>query len=112
MGLERPPTGVLPREPPPPNRTLTPRRQNRAAFSFVVNLIIPGTPILSLVSVFINEHHPSILGERPQPGASDCDWQPFDFALHRCGQGLVVVRVQQCAVQCGPAAVVGAGCLL
>jgi hypothetical protein len=62
-------------------------RNNRAAFSFVVNLIIPGTPILSLVSVFINEHHPTILGRRPEPGASDCDWQPFDFALHRCVQG-------------------------
>lgn len=58
--------------------------RNRAAFSFVVNLIIPGTPTLSLVSVFVNEHHPSILGERPRPGAADCDWQPFDFALHRC----------------------------
>jgi hypothetical protein len=27
----------------------------------VVNLIIPGTPVLSLVAVFINEHHPDIL---------------------------------------------------
>lgn len=36
-------------------------RCNDAAYSFVVNLIIPGTPVLSLVAVFINEHHPDIL---------------------------------------------------
>lgn len=36
-------------------------RGNDAAYSFVVNLIIPGTPVLSLVAVFINEHHPDIL---------------------------------------------------
>jgi hypothetical protein len=36
-------------------------RGNQAGYSFVVNLIIPGTPVLSLVAVFINEHHPDIL---------------------------------------------------
>lgn len=36
-------------------------RCNDAAYTFVVNLIIPGTPVLSLVAVFINEHHPDIL---------------------------------------------------
>ena len=41
-------------------------RQNHAAYSFVVNLIIPGSPVLSLVAVFINEHHPSILEQQQQ----------------------------------------------
>lgn len=40
-------------------------RCNNAAYSFVVNLIIPGTPVLSLVAVFINEHHPDILDGPP-----------------------------------------------
>lgn len=80
------------------------RRQNKAAFSFVVNLIIPGTPVLSLVAVFINENHPSILGSPPPthtPSSSGTDkssgnttntnghavgrsdWQPFDYVLYR-----------------------------
>jgi hypothetical protein len=41
-------------------------RQNHAAYSFVVNLIIPGSPVLSLVAVFVNEHHPSILEQQQQ----------------------------------------------
>jgi hypothetical protein len=44
------------------SRFLPAVRCNQAAYSFVVNLIIPGTPVLSLVAVFINEHHPDILG--------------------------------------------------
>lgn len=43
------------------SRYLPAVRGNQAAYSFVVNLIIPGTPVLSLVAVFINEHHPDIL---------------------------------------------------
>lgn len=62
---------------------LSARSMNRAAYSFVVNLIIPGTPYLNLVFTFINEHHPSILGDTaPKPNSAH-DWQPFDFALHR-----------------------------
>lgn len=47
------------------SRFLSAVRGNKAAYSFVVNLIIPGTPVLSLVAVFINEHHPDIL-DAPQ----------------------------------------------
>eukprot|EP00882_Tetradesmus_deserticola_P016640 GHRQ01017780.1.p1 GENE.GHRQ01017780.1~~GHRQ01017780.1.p1 ORF type:complete len:445 (+),score=238.81 GHRQ01017780.1:224-1558(+) len=43
------------------SRFLPQVRGNQAGYSFVVNLIIPGTPVLSLVAVFINEHHPDIL---------------------------------------------------
>jgi hypothetical protein len=41
-------------------------RQTGAAWSFVVNLIIPGTPTLSLVAVFATERHPRELGPAPQ----------------------------------------------
>jgi hypothetical protein len=44
-------------------------RQSQAAWSFVINLIVPGTPVISLVAVFVNEHHPSIL-EGPPPAAA------------------------------------------
>lgn len=50
-----------------PLSRLRPCSGNQAAYSFVVNLIIPGTPVLSLVAVFINEHHPDVL---EGPGAS------------------------------------------
>lgn len=56
---------------------------NRAAYTFVINLIIPGTPYVNLVFVLINEHHPNILGAKAPPPSSSHDWQPFDFALHR-----------------------------
>ncbi len=51
----------------------------------MVNLIIPGTPVLSLVGVFVNENHPSILGPAPPTAAEaySSGWQPFDYALHR-----------------------------
>jgi hypothetical protein len=66
------------------SRFLPSVRRNRAPFSFVLNLIIPGTPMLSLVLVFVNEHHPDILGQvPPDPSSSDHDWQPFDFLLYR-----------------------------
>jgi hypothetical protein len=46
-------------------------RGNQAGYSFVVNLIIPGTPVLSLVAVFINEHHPDILDAPAAAAAAD-----------------------------------------
>lgn len=47
-----------------------PHRLNQAAYSLVVNLIIPGTPMLSLVAVFINEHHPDVLDPPRNSGSS------------------------------------------
>jgi hypothetical protein len=70
------------------SRFLPSVRRNKAPFSFVLNLIIPGTPMLSLVLVFVNEHHPDILGQvPPDPSSGDHEWQPFDFLLYRWGAG-------------------------
>ncbi|KXZ52675.1 hypothetical protein GPECTOR_9g721 [Gonium pectorale] len=46
--------------------------------------VIPGTPLLGIVAVFVCDKHPSILGPPPaRPMDEQHDWQPFDFVLHK-----------------------------
>ncbi|KAG2425268.1 hypothetical protein HXX76_013850 [Chlamydomonas incerta] len=59
-------------------------REGGAPFSVIIHLVIPGTPLLGLVTVFCCDKHPSILGNPPQnPMDEPHDWQPFDFMLHK-----------------------------
>ncbi|KXZ52674.1 hypothetical protein GPECTOR_9g720 [Gonium pectorale] len=59
-------------------------RQGGAPFSIIINLVIPGSPMLCLLAVFVCDKHPSILGEPPaSPMDEQHDWQPFDFVLHK-----------------------------
>ncbi|EFJ41032.1 hypothetical protein VOLCADRAFT_99063 [Volvox carteri f. nagariensis] len=55
-----------------------------APFSIIICLVIPGSPMLVLSSVFCCDKHPSILGSPPvRPMDEPHDWQPFDFVLHK-----------------------------
>jgi len=59
-------------------------RQSRVPFAFIINLIIPGVPLLGIVATFITDKHPDILGTPPKdPMEEGHDWQPFDFVLHK-----------------------------
>lgn len=58
-------------------------RRSEAPFSFVVNLIIPGTPVLFIVFTFSCDVHPDDMGPAPDPQSSGHGWTPFDFILHR-----------------------------
>ncbi|PNW71078.1 hypothetical protein CHLRE_17g745697v5 [Chlamydomonas reinhardtii] len=59
-------------------------REGGAPFSVIINLVLPGSPLLGLVTVFCCDKHPSILGSPPQnPMDEPHDWQPFDFMLHK-----------------------------
>uniref|UniRef100_A0A7R9VPK8 PH domain-containing protein n=1 Tax=Chlamydomonas euryale TaxID=1486919 RepID=A0A7R9VPK8_9CHLO len=60
-------------------------RQSGAPFAIVVNLIIPGNPLLNLVLTFVVDKHPRLLGTPPpNPLEDDQGWKPFDLVLHRC----------------------------
>ena len=66
------------------SRFLPSIRESRAPFAVVINLIIPGVPLLGIVATFMTDKHPDILGEPPKnPMEEDHDWQPFDFVLHK-----------------------------
>ena len=57
-----------------------------APFAIIVNLIIPGNPMLALVATFITERHPNdALGPTApaNPMSEPHDWEPFDFVLHK-----------------------------
>jgi hypothetical protein len=56
-------------------------RRSSAAFSFVVNLVVPGTPQLNLVITMTTDRHPNSLGVPPEDGAG---WRPFDLLMYRC----------------------------
>lgn len=56
---------------------------NKAAFSFVVVLIVPGTPVLNLAMTFSTDKHPDEMGDPPKDLNSDHTWTPYDFVLHR-----------------------------
>lgn len=59
-------------------------RQSRAPFAFIINLIIPGVPLLGIVATFMTDKHPDVLGTPPKhPMEEGHDWQPFDFVLHK-----------------------------
>jgi len=58
-------------------------RRSDAPFSFVVNLIVPGTPVLFIVFTFASDTHPDDLGPPPDPASKGHRWTPFDFILHR-----------------------------
>ncbi|GAX78760.1 hypothetical protein CEUSTIGMA_g6197.t1 [Chlamydomonas eustigma] len=59
-------------------------RQSGAAFSVIINLIIPGNPMLGVVGTFMTTRHPDTLGSPPEdPMGEDHDWHPFDFVLHK-----------------------------
>ncbi|GLC50722.1 hypothetical protein PLESTB_000412200 [Pleodorina starrii] len=74
------PTGVVEHV----SRFLPPVRQGGAPFSIIICLVIPGSPMLVLTSVFCCDKHPSILGSPPvRPMDEPHDWQPFDFVLHK-----------------------------
>lgn len=76
-------------------RTRTQIREGGIPFAIIINLIIPGNPLLNIVTTFATEQHPdSILVDPPKhPMEDDHGWQPFDFVLHRCVRATVCVRV-------------------
>lgn len=66
------------------SRFLPSIRESKAPFAVVINLIIPGVPLLGIVATFMTDKHPDILGEPPKnPMEDEHDWQPFDFVLHK-----------------------------
>lgn len=58
-------------------------RCNGAPFSFVINLFIPGTPLIGLVYTFTSDRPPKAGTPPHHPMEEDHDWAPFDFVLHR-----------------------------
>jgi hypothetical protein len=60
----------------------SPHRHSQEAFLFVYNMIVPGTPTLSVVMVFSTDHHPDTLGPAPED-PDEGEWQPFDYAMSR-----------------------------
>jgi hypothetical protein len=91
----------------------------------VVNLIIPGTPVLSLVAVFINEHHPDILdapaaaaaaggsasassGQLLQPLDVDADSDVAGMAVRSSNSGMSCSSSNGLARRSGSSAVNGA----
>ncbi len=101
--LTRCPAPLAPSVPLCLTRCRAPPRTSRAAYHFIVNLIIPGTPLLCLVLTFANDNHPDVLGAPPaDPYDPSCDWQPFDFVMHRWGLGGVLGDVTSISgYQCG-----------
>lgn len=99
----------------PPSPSLSPHihihRQGRIPFAFVIHLIIPGTPLLGIVSTFATDRHPDVLGPPPaDPEAPGHGWTPFDFVLHRWVPHTCVGGGQYCqepAWGCGAAGGVG-----
>jgi len=68
-------------------------RQGRIPFAFIINLIIPGTPLLGIVATFITDRHPDVLGPMPRhPMEDQHDWMPFDFVLHKFLNGSAATR--------------------
>ncbi|KAG1680323.1 hypothetical protein FOA52_015413 [Chlamydomonas sp. UWO 241] len=68
-------------------------RESRAPFAIIINLIIPGVPLLGIVGTFITDRHPDILGQPPKrPMEEDHDWEGFDFVLHRFLNGTPASR--------------------
>ncbi len=60
-------------------------RQSGAPFALVINLILPGTPLLNLVTSFVVNKHPDVLGKPPSnPENDNRGWMPFDLVLYRC----------------------------
>ncbi len=62
-------------------------RKSGAPFAIVINLIIPGTPLLALVATFVTDR--DVFGFAASPAPEDPmdkrhGWTPFDFVLHRC----------------------------
>lgn len=57
-------------------------RRSSKAFMFVMNIIVPGPPTLSLVFVYGTEFHPDALGPPPED-PDEGDWQPFDYLIYR-----------------------------
>ncbi|GAX83935.1 hypothetical protein CEUSTIGMA_g11359.t1 [Chlamydomonas eustigma] len=71
-------------------------RKSGAPFGIVINLVIPGTPLLSLVATFVTDRDCFALAnkkppEDPMDGQHE-GWTPFDFALHRFITGDNVTR--------------------
>ncbi|KAG1665609.1 hypothetical protein FOA52_003256 [Chlamydomonas sp. UWO 241] len=59
-------------------------RTSGAPFAIVINVIIPGNPLLNLVANFVVDKHPDVLGSPPSnPQEDDQGWKPFDLVLHR-----------------------------
>ncbi|GLI71569.1 hypothetical protein VaNZ11_016833 [Volvox africanus] len=89
--IELPPPGTLVAGEPSPTgvvshicRFLPSVREGVAPFSIIICLVIPGSPMLTLTSVFCCDKHPSILGSPPaRPMDEQHNWQPFDFVLHK-----------------------------
>ncbi|KAG2483121.1 hypothetical protein HYH03_018011 [Edaphochlamys debaryana] len=59
-------------------------REGGAPFSIIVHLVIPGSPLLGIIAVFVADRHPSCMGPPPaHPMEDEHDWEPFDFVLHK-----------------------------
>ncbi|GFH25685.1 DUF1336 domain-containing protein, partial [Haematococcus lacustris] len=59
-------------------------RDSGLPFAIIINLIIPGNPLLGVVATFATEQHPNQILVNPpsRPMEEEHDWQPFDFVLH------------------------------
>ena len=63
-------------------------RESRAPFAFIINLVVPGTPMLSVVATYFADQHPNAMGSPPEdPMGEEHDWHGFDFVLHKCVDG-------------------------
>ena len=68
---------------PPPSTYI---RKSGAPFAIVINLVIPGTPLLNLVATFVTDRDCfALAASKPpeDPMGGNHDWTPFDFVLHR-----------------------------
>jgi len=60
-------------------------RSSGLPFGVVLNLVIPGNPMLSVVLTFATEQHPlGLLRDPPKhPMEEEHDWSAFDFVMYR-----------------------------
>jgi len=71
-------------------------RDSGVPFAIIINLVIPGTPLLGIVATFATEQHPNTLLQNPpqNPMEEEHSWQPFDFVLHKFLNGSTETRNQ------------------
>jgi hypothetical protein len=73
-------------------------RRSGANFGLVINLIIPGTPLLSIVATFVTDRDCFGLAHilpPEDPMDTSHGWTPFDFVLHRSATPLWLCNIKK-----------------
>ena len=76
------------------SRFLPSVRSSGLPYAIVINLVVPGSPCLSLAASFVAPIKSEKLTQQPpaDPMGGNHDWSPFDFVLHKFVNGTKEVR--------------------